>query len=244
MTIEFTGITKEAAAKAAARYFGCDVHSAADSDALTVKDDLGRTLSFEYSDTVRAIVDNPNMDENDYKNRVVIPDVYVDLDRDRLLCLLALLKGCGAIVNELCSMHISIPCPLDQRKAGVYFSEFVKVQADFDKMFSPSAAYTSRYAKYYEFSNDGYEFDDFSDIVTYVESTYASVPNFDELFAGKWAVDFLSAAIFGKIVFKAFNASFKIDDVIKAVKWVTDFADNCEIVYTNGWLDAYTALRS
>lgn len=246
LTIEFTGITRKFAADCLARYFGTEVKVGLGSGYL-VKDKLGRDWTVTYAKSVRADGYLKEDEADDYKNCINTPELYIsaDVDDSNLIHdLLVVLRSCGAMLNELCSMHVLVGCPSDQRKAGVYLSEYCKYQDKQIEMFKTSAAYTARYAKPYQYQTDAYEIDDYSDIVSYVESTYASVPNFDEEFSSKYALNFLSAAVFGKLEFKAFNSSFDEEYVKNAVHWVDSFMSHCDEVYANSWLNEYLAMRA
>lgn len=250
LAIEFTGITREFAAGCVARYFNTEAKN--DDGEFVILDSMRREWNFFYAETVRPIIDTSsiNTDEYDsdivdeYRNQLIVSEFYPGMDMDTLHDVLVILKACGAVVNELCSMHVTVSCPIDQRMAGCILSEYCKVQESQIEAFKTSASYITKCAKLYPIVTDGYEIDNYTDVVRYVESTYAPVPNFDEEFASKYALNFLSASMYGKLEFRAFNATFDSNYVTKAIDWVKSFMSLCETVYNNNWLSEYEKLRA
>ena len=158
LTIEFTGITRKFAADCLARYFGTEVKVGLGSGYL-VKDKLGRDWTVTYAKSVRADGYLKEDEADDYKNCINTPELYIsaDIDDSNLIHdLLVILRSCGAMLNELCSMHVLVGCPSDQRKAGVYLSEYCKCQDKQIEMFKTSAAYTARYAKPYQYQTSAF----------------------------------------------------------------------------------------
>lgn len=109
--IEMTGITREAAAEAVAKYFGTTATYAGGAyKTYKVKDDTGRTWQLMRDSSIKAQHKaNGNLEgaTDDYKVEMVTPILKYD-DIETLQEIVREVRKAGAFVNPSCGMHIHI----------------------------------------------------------------------------------------------------------------------------------------
>ena len=99
--LEFTGITRSAAAKIIAKFFGTEAtHFGGNYDKYTVRDNTHRVWSVVSDSSIRA--------ENQYARCELVTPILRWSDIETLQQIVRELRRAGAKVNESCGLHVHI----------------------------------------------------------------------------------------------------------------------------------------
>lgn len=106
--LEFTGITREQAAKVVAKFFGtAEWYEGAGYDKRTVKDNCGRKWAIMRDSSILPQRKGAGYAGEDYKVELVTPILYYS-DIENLQQIVRDLRHAGAKVNRSCGMHIHV----------------------------------------------------------------------------------------------------------------------------------------
>lgn len=106
--LEFTGITREQAAKVVAKFFGTAVwYEGAGYDKRTVKDNCGRKWAIVRDGSILPARKGSRYAGDDYKVELVTPILYYS-DIENLQQIVRNLRHAGAKVNRSCGMHVHV----------------------------------------------------------------------------------------------------------------------------------------
>ena len=109
--IEFTGITRSAAAKAVAKFFGtAAIYTDGNYDAWTVKDGTGRDWKIARDSSLRAEkkIDGEIQAASDKHRCELVTPILGWADIETLQEVVRNLKKAGAFVNDTCGQHVHI----------------------------------------------------------------------------------------------------------------------------------------